>query len=739
LIRGFAGFDAPWVLYVGLPASCLAAFGLFLRLRRSSLWKALAVAALRAACLLTLSGLLARPLFLERDDEGRRTIALLLDTSRSMSLVEGGQTRFDRARAFAKEQLMPSLAKENWKVEPYLFSVEASPVTPVQMSHATPIGGRTDLGVAIAHAVYSLAPPPLALIALTDGVATESTGNSAAVSALLASRTPFIGVGFGNDQGVPTLSLQRLLAPSLVPPHQAFQIMAQLQAVSSGEIPPFEVVLLKDGQFKASKRVEASHGSRLWTESFQTTEDQEGLHEYAVQVQPPPSLVCPKDRAGTRVQIANEREFRILFLQGALTWDFKFIGRALRKDPSVRLTGLSRTSKQSVFRQNVETAGELLEGFPEELSKVAPYRVIVLSEVKAADLSPAHQEVIARFCGELGGGVLLIGGRATFDSSWQGSRLEQLLPVTFDATPGVLGLDRPFHLRLTDEALRSPVFRITEDASDASAWAKLPAFTHYGRILSEKPGATVWATHEEDVGPKGRRILMASQSYGAGLSAVIAVESFWRWRLAKEADAQQFDRFWQQLFRFLGQSGRQDVSIQFPDQEFRPHSEVRALVERRPRPEALAKGPHGSSGDGFLVRVKGPKASPLEQKIDLIPLRPVQIHFRAEDEGIYTLTVENQAGQLLSEPIEIKDTDKEMERTGRDMENLKQWAALSGGLALAVEECREPGRLLGEIKDRLLKLKKARTRPAALRGDVLVFVLGCLCGEWLLRRTWGLR
>src|SRR5262249_17482085 len=147
----------------------------------------------------------------------------------------------------------------------------------------------------------------------------------------------------------------------------------------------------------------------------------------------------------------------------------------------VRLTGLSRTSKQSVFRQNVESAGELDKGFPETLEEIAPYRVVVLSDLKPADLTPAQQELVARFASDLGGGVLLLGGALTFDGSWQGSRLEQLLPVSFDPAPGVLGLDRPFHLSLTPEALSHPVFQVTEGKSPRAAWASLPTFTQYGR------------------------------------------------------------------------------------------------------------------------------------------------------------------------------------------------------------------------------------------------------------------
>src|SRR5207237_9471133 len=174
-------------------------------------------------------------------------------------------------------------------------------------------------------------------------------------------------------------------------------------------------------------------------------------------------LKCLNAIGTAAVRISAEKELRVRYVQGALTWDYKFVTLALRNDPSMKLTGLTRTSKQSVFRQNVESAGELLNGFPTSLEEMAPFRVIVLSNLKPIDLTPAQQELLARFCSELGGGVLMIGGPATFDFSWQGSRLEQLLPVVFAANLGVQGLDRPFGLQLTESSLQNPVFQVTDN------------------------------------------------------------------------------------------------------------------------------------------------------------------------------------------------------------------------------------------------------------------------------------
>src|SRR5207247_11133565 len=113
-----------------------------------------------------------------------------------------------------------------------------------------------------------------------------------------------------------------------------------------------------------------------------------------------PNIKCVNALATTTVRISDEKELRVLYVQGALTWDYKFISLALRNDTTIKLTGLTRTSKQSVFRQNVETAGELLNGFPNSLEESAPYPVLVLSNVRPADLTPAQQVVLARFCSE---------------------------------------------------------------------------------------------------------------------------------------------------------------------------------------------------------------------------------------------------------------------------------------------------------------------------------------------------
>lgn len=736
-------FEFPIALWLGLPlaAGVVAALAVALHRRRVPAARIAALAGLRGVVLVGLTLLAARPVWPKPEEPPgeRRTVVLLVDRSESMALEDDGKAREVHALRFAREQLLPALKAEGLGSEAFLFAEDARPADGSELAEAVPDGRQTNLAAAISRAIQGASRPPLALIALTDGATTENGDNSRALGALLEARVPFVGIGFGSETGLRTVALRQAIAPPAAPAHQEFAVSAQIEATGAGELPGFDLVLLRDGQFREKKTVRPGKGSRNWLESFPVTEDKEGVHTYTVRLLPgaDAGVKCVNDTVNASVRISGEKELRVLFAQGALSWNYKFINIALRGDPTLKLTGLSRTSKQSVYYQNVENASELAGGFPTRMEDLAPFRVVVLSSLKPSELTPVQQDLLARYCGEFGGGVLLLGGAETFDASWQGTRLEQLLPVKFASSPGPPAGSKPFRLKLTEEALRSPVFQVGDAGAGAAVWDRLPAFHGYGRVESAKPGARVWIEHSEDVGPHGRRILLASQPFGSGISAVFCVQNLWRWRLARDADPRPFDRFWQQLIRSLGEGRREDLVIRLPDQDLRPRSEVRAVVERRPDPKNAVEGPRP-----FLVRVEdGSKATVMERTIELAPSRSAEVTFRAEVPGVYALTVLDPIGSpLASRTVEIKETNVEFEHTARDMENLRQWASLSDGLALKAEDCRSAGELIKALRERAEEARKmpARPLPAGMNGWTLFSLLTCLAAEWGLRKTWDL-
>jgi hypothetical protein len=93
-----------------------------------------------------------------------------------------------------------------------------------------------------------------------------------------------------------------------------------------------------------------------------------------------------------------------------------------------------------------------------------------------------------------------------------------------------------------------------------------------------------------------------------------------------------------------------------------------------------------------------------------------------------------------SRSLEIKEVGDERLSTSRRMETLRQWAGLSGGVAFRAEDCREASRLLNEVDARVDSSGRAAVRgaPVGVNGWMLAVLLGCLCGEWLLRKRWKL-
>jgi uncharacterized membrane protein len=703
--------------------------------------RAILLGCLRGIALLLLVFLVARPVWVVREppSSAARSVAVLMDRSESMSLQDHEVSRYEEAMAFLRDRLLPALKSVQLPVQAMLFDQSSEPADGEKLNTTTPKGKRTNLGGAIAQAIEGAPQPPLAVIALTDGNANESADNTRGLTALVEAHTPFIGVGFGSDQGVRTLSLREIQAPSTVSPKTAFSLSAQLEMMNTDDMAAFDLLLFRDGQLHQKKSITPGKGSRAWLENFVVSEEKEGTHHYKIQLLPPdlPNLKCVNTLSTTSVRISDEKELRVLYVQGALTWDYKFINLALRNDPTIKLTGLTRTSKQSVFRQNVETAGELLNGFPSSLEELAPFRVMVLSNLRPVDLTPAQQSVLARFCGEMGGGVLMIGGQSTFDSSWQDSRLEQLLPVTFSANAGVLGLDKAFRIELTEEALQHQVFQVADNQPAREVWAQLPTFTQYGRVDAAKPGAVVWAVHQTDEGPRGRRILMASQRYGAGLSAVLCIQNFWRWRLAKDSEPRQFDRFWRQLFRFLSEVGRHEVSIHVADQELRPDMDVEVVLERQPSPKNVTE-----TSRKFYVRVEdGQKKTLHEETVELESLRPVDFKFHAAKADIYNVMVSDSLKTpIATRPVEIRDVNIEFQNTARNMETLRQWASVSDGLAMKVEDCSDAANLVRQIKAKIEEVRhgKQMRQPVGMNGWILALIAGSLAAEWCLRKRWAL-
>ncbi len=269
-------FEFPIALKIGIPLALVLLALRAWRLRRGGVG-AMSMAVLVAARTVVMGILIflaARPVWVSAErEENRRGIVLLCDKSESMSLPEEGGTRYEQMLHFLGDKLAPSLNREHLKTQAFAFGGDAEAATGESLMRVKPDAARTDLGAAIARGLSASTETPLAVIALTDGVANRNESNNAAIAALLEKGVPFIGIGIGRDVEISSISLRNTSAPDTASPKQNFRVSAQLQATTTGEIPECEVLLLRDGKIAQTRKIPATRGSRLWSESFVVKEE----------------------------------------------------------------------------------------------------------------------------------------------------------------------------------------------------------------------------------------------------------------------------------------------------------------------------------------------------------------------------------------------------------------------------------------------------------------------------------
>ena len=721
----------------GLPAAgCLLVWILWryrALFRRS--WQAVTVLALRMVALVAFIVLLAAPMReVSRADIVPREGALVLfDRSASMSIPEPSGTRFAQSLDFARRKLLPALRDASLQTKAMAFADDVEEISGDALANVSVDGQRSDLGRALLQAVTGVAPQPRIIVLITDGAANANENNGRALSALAESGIPVVAIGVGGDTTPATLSLRSVEAPTSAPPRQRFRLTAQLESGGDGLLPPFDLQLLRDDRLVDSRLIPASPAGRVWRESFEVSHDESGVFRYQLRCQPHGTLKLLDREAAATVRIADERELRVLFAQGALTWDYKFIRIALLADPAIRLTGLSRTSSSSVLYQNVEDASELKDGFPTSLDQLAPFSVVVLSRLRPGDLSPAQQQLLLDYCGKMGGGVLLVGGSETLDAAWRGTPLEQLLPVRFAPPSSTANVDS-FSLQLTPEAQTLSAFQLSDTEPAALSWSRVPPFAGHARTAEVKAGAEVFAVHPVELAGGAPMPLIAAQRFGVGRSAMIGVRNFWRWRLAPDSDAAAFDRFWRQWLRYLADGWKRPVSIHLPDQPLVPGGDIRYEAHR-------ADGDL-TEASTITARVVDPNdVEIVRERLEVPVEQAVAAKFRAEQSGAYSIELRDERDQVLaSRSVEVRESNLEWRSAGRNMRLLEHWARASQGIALPLERCDDPAVLLRDALEQADRaaLQSRQQLPVGVNGWTLIAVLACLSTEWLLRRRWRL-
>jgi uncharacterized membrane protein len=696
------------------------------RTRLAALW--LLEAALAAVVLV----LLWQPAIAVTELEPRQNIiAIAVDDSRSMARVEQGATREEHAIRTLRAGVLAQLQRD---FQTRLYRLDAHVTRVDRLEELGPANASaTHIGASLEQLMTETAGLPVgAVILLSDGGDNAGGIDRNAIAALRDRHIPVYTVGIGAQIIAPDVEMEDVsITPRAL---GGSRLSATVKFRQSGYTGQKSRLIVRDGaKVLAARDVVFGAAERMQSQDILFNVGTGGAQSLEFVIEPLPSEVNQTNNALVRLVNVDPQPRRILYFEGEPRWEYKFIRRAAEDDRWIHLVSMLRTSENKIYRQGVESASELADGFPSRADELFGYQAIIIGSVDAGYFTPAQQALLRDFVDRRGGGLLLLGGRESLaDGVWSGSLVSEALPVTLPAARDTFHRDHAT-VSLTAAGVQSVICRLLDDpASNAQRWRTLPYLMDYQDPGVPKPGAVVLA----EMHYAGRTMpLLVTQSFGRGRTAVLATGGTWRWQMSLPLGDKSHDMFWQQLLRWLASDTRGPVTASVADPQLFDAGGI--TLEADVRDHAFAP----AADARVAAHLIGPQG--LTSTIELDPVRNTPGRFRSSwappVAGTYVAELTAQRGneEIGRDIATFQRLDGVAENFHLEQQRalLEQLAASTGGRYLQPAELASLPRSIpySQAGITVRQVKELWSVPVAF-----LLILSLRLGEWLLRRKWGI-
>ena len=536
-----------WLLAAGVAAAA-AAVAVSLSRRRDTLSvpRLAAIGLLQVAMVAVVLTLLWRPsLSTQTLRAQENSVALLVDTSASMSYGEGEASRLQQAVAALDGAALDDLA-ELFEVRLYAFAGASEAID--ALTDVPAPGEATRIGSALVDVLREARSSALgAVVLISDGADNSGELDAARLAEIAGYGVPVHAVGVGRESIPEDIELESVAVSDQVMPGSRISAQVSIRYAEPGEAR----LRVYDGDaVVASEPVTLPEGAGITTRWVEFDVGEAGVKDLRFSLDPLPGEGNVTNNTRYRTVVVPEARRSILYVEGEPRWEYKFIRRALDEDPAVRLASLLRTTPNKFYRQGIDSPDELEGGFPEDRETLFQYDGLVIGSFSAAGLTEAQQEHIRDFVSERGGSLLMLGGRRGLaDGGWGNSVVAEALPVQLPDLDAASFMRVPVPVELTAEGQESLVTRLDADReTNSELWLGMPDIADFQYVGAVKPGAVTLL--EAEVRGTAQPLLV-HQRFGRGQVYVLASGGTWRWQMQLPSEDQRHETFWRQILHAL--------------------------------------------------------------------------------------------------------------------------------------------------------------------------------------------
>jgi uncharacterized membrane protein len=409
-------------------------------------------------------------------------------------------------------------------------------------------------------------------------------------------------------------------------------------------------------------------------------------------------------------------------------------------DKNLQVVVLQRTAQDKYLRLSVDSANELIGGFPKTREELFKYRGLILGSVEAGFFTPDQLRMISDFVSQRGGGLLALGGRRSFsEGGYTGTSVADVLPMVLGQRAGTDSV--PFFAEmkvdLTPAGMSHPVTQIapTEQAS-AEKWKTLPELSTFNPLGQIKPGATSLLTATGKDLP-GRQIVLAHQRFGRGKSIAFTVQDSWIWQMHADIplEDQTHETLWRQMLRWLVSDVPAQVTVTTSRDRVSPGEAVTVTAEVDD--DRYLK----INNAAVVAEVTGPTGTRQSVPLDWTVSRDGEYRgtFTTSGEGFYQIQVDAKEGNrnlpvgeawVQAAPLSTEYFDAEMHAP-----LLKRVAEETGGRFYTPQTV---GTLAEDVSYTQSGAAVVEEKDLWDMPIMFVILVGLVASEWAFRRKRGL-